>query len=80
MTLTNDQRSARFENAIAAYSDDETLVSLVDFLADAMHWCKINGHTLRDLLDTAEMHFEAEVNGDDIPDDLNQQANERNQP
>jgi hypothetical protein len=81
MTLTNQQRADRCQQAITAYSDDDTYANLVDFLADAMHLCHIQGHSFRDALETAVMHFDAEMNGDDILDDLNQQqTNERNQP
>jgi hypothetical protein len=81
MTLTNQERADRCQQAIDAYSDDDTYTNLVDFLADAMHWCAANGHSFRDALDTARMHFDAEVTSDDILDDLNHQAtNERKQP
>lgn len=81
MTLTNDERAVRCQQAITAYSDDEPFTNLVDFLADAMHWCNVNGHDFRDALDTALMHFQAETNGDDILDEFNHHAtNERNQP
>jgi hypothetical protein len=81
MTLTNQERAVRCQQAITAYSDDDTLTNLVDFLADAMHWCHANGHSFPDALDKALMHYEAEISGDDIRDDINQQAtNERNDP
>jgi hypothetical protein len=81
MTLSNQERAGRCQKAMTAYSDDDTYTNLVDFLADAMHFCHIHGHSLHDALDTAVMHFEAEISGDDILDDLNhQQSTERNQP
>ena len=49
------------------------LENLVDFLADAMHFCHIHGHSFEHTLDTARMHFDAELSGDDILDDLNHQ-------
>ena len=73
MTLSNQQRAARCEQAIAAYSGDDAYTNLVDFLADAMHFCHVNGHSFHDALDTARMHFDAELSGDDILDDLNHQ-------
>ena len=73
MTLSNQQRAARCEQAIAAYSDDDAYTNLVDFLADAMHFCHILGHSFGDALDTARMHFDAELSGDDILDDFNHQ-------
>jgi hypothetical protein len=80
MTLSNQVRAGRCQQAITAYSDDDTYTNLVDFLADAMHYCHVNGDSFRDALDTAVMHFEAEISGDDISDDLNQEVtNERTQ-
>jgi len=81
MTLSNQERADRCQQAITAYSDDDAYTNLVDFLADAFHWCRVNGHSLSDALDTALMHFEAEMTGDDILDDFNRKpTNERNQP
>jgi hypothetical protein len=81
MTLSNQERAIRCEQAINAYSDDDTYTNLVDFLADAFHWCNVNGHSFPDALDTALMHFEAEITGDDILHDLNHTStNERNEP
>lgn len=62
MTLSNQERAVRCQQAITAYSDDDTYTNLIDFLADAMHWCHLQGHTFPDILDTARMHFDAEVN------------------
>jgi hypothetical protein len=73
MTLSNQERATRCEQAIAVYSDDDAYTNLVDFLADAMHFCHVNGHSFHDALDTARMHFDAELSGDDILDDLNRQ-------
>ena len=44
MTLTNQERVARCQMAMADYSDDDTYTNLVDFLADAMHYCHANEH------------------------------------
>jgi hypothetical protein len=74
MTLDNQERSLRCQQAINTYSDDDTYTNLVDFLADAMHFCQLNGHSFHDALDTALMHFEAEINGDDILDDRNHES------
>jgi hypothetical protein len=70
MTLSNQERAIRCQQAIKAYSDDDTYTNLVDFLADAMHWCHLNGYSFHDALDTAVMHFDAEMAGDDILDAL----------
>ena len=81
MTLSNRQRADRCQQAIAAYSDDDPYTNFVDFLADAMHWCHLQGHGFAAALDTARMHFDAETTGDDILDDLNRQpTSERSEP
>ena len=81
MTLSNQERADRCQQAMTAYSDDDTYTNLVDFLADAMHYCHLQGHSFRDALDTALIHFDAEMTEDDILNDLNHQlSNERNQP
>jgi hypothetical protein len=61
MSLSNQERSQRCRQAIIAYSDDDTYTNLVDFLADALHWCHVNGYSFPDAYATALMHFEAEV-------------------
>jgi hypothetical protein len=79
MALTSQQRAVRCQAAITVYPDDDTYTNLVDFLADAIHWCKVNGHSFTDALETAVMHFDAEIRGDDILDDLNHESTqERN--
>jgi len=74
MTLSNQERAIRCRQAITAYSDDDSRTNLVDFLADSMHWCQLDGHDFRDAIDTAQMHFNAESTGDDILDDLDREA------
>jgi len=61
MTLTNQERALRCERAIQAYSNDDTCTNLVDFLADAMHWCRTHGHDFHRLLETATYHFQIET-------------------
>jgi hypothetical protein len=73
MSLTNEERATRYEKAIAGYSDDDSYTNLIDYLADAMHFCHLNGHSFTEALETAVMHFDAEWAGDDILDDLNRQ-------
>ena len=45
--MTNDatikERVERCRKALTGYSDDDRFLSLIDFLADAMHWCDANG-------------------------------------
>jgi len=81
MTHSNQERAVRCQQAISAYSDDDNYTNLVDFLADAMHYCHLRGHNFRDALGTAVMHFDTELSGDDILDDLNHnQPDERKHP
>jgi hypothetical protein len=81
MTLSNQERAIRCQQAITAYSDDDNYTNLVDFLADAMHYCHLHGHKFRDALGTAVMHFDAELSGGDILDDLSHnQPDERKRP
>ena len=80
MTLSNRQRADRFEQAITAYSNEDIGTNLVDFLADAIHWCRFTGHSFLDAFESAVMHFSAETSGDVIPGDLNHEVtNERKQ-
>lgn len=55
------ERHMRCLRSLAAYTDSDEAVNLVDFLADAMHWCRAEGHDFAALLDTAEDHFKMEV-------------------
>jgi hypothetical protein len=77
MTLSNSERAVLCEQAITAYSDDDSYTNLVDFLADAMHWCHLQGHCFRDILDIALMHFDAELADAAVLDDFNQATDER---
>jgi hypothetical protein len=65
MALTTQQRSDRFADTIAAYSDDDPYTNLGDCLADAMHWCHRNDHEFEDALATARMHFDAEISDEE---------------
>ncbi len=82
MTVSNQERAIRCQQAMTAYSDDDTYTNLVDFLTDAMHFCHVQGHSFHDALDTARMHFDAEMTGDDILHDFNhnQPTEERKEP
>ena len=61
IALTNKDRARRAADAIEAYTDDDMRSNLVDFLADAMHWCHIHGHCFDDVMYTARRHFDAEL-------------------
>jgi hypothetical protein len=80
MTLSNHERAIRCQQAITAYSDDDPYTNFVDLLADALHWCHVNGHSFTDAFETAVIHYDAEMTEDDILNDFNHpSSNERNQ-
>jgi hypothetical protein len=56
------QRVKRCDDAITGYSDDNSFISLIDLLADAMHWCDANGEDFHYALCVAGKHFVAELN------------------
>lgn len=66
MTLSTQERAARCEHVISGYSDDDIYTNLVDFLADAIHLCKLKGHSFMDALESAVIHFDAENKSDGI--------------
>jgi hypothetical protein len=62
MTISNQERAARCQQALTAYSDDyDAQTNLVDFLADAMHWCRANALDFDALLQTATHHYQTEI-------------------
>lgn len=64
MTPSIKKRTARCHKAITAYGDDLLESNLIDFLADAMHWCDTNGEDFHYLLCMAGKHYLAELNDD----------------
>lgn len=62
MTKRNRQRAARCLEAITAYSNDGAFSSLVDFLADAMHFCDCTEHDFHLALAQAYRHYIHELN------------------
>jgi hypothetical protein len=62
MTPSNQQRSVRCQEAITAYSDDDDFTNLVDFLADAMHYCDSTGQDFHLALAQACRHYIHELN------------------
>ena len=66
--MTNDaaitERMERCGHALIGYSNDDSFVSLIDFLADAMHWCAANGEDFHYALCVAGKHYLAEINGE----------------
>ena len=69
----NDLRADRCEKALAAYSKDDSFTNLVDFLADAMHWCDFTGQDFHIALAQACRHYIHELN-------VEQQHERRNIP
>lgn len=62
-TMTNPERARRAARSISEYGDDIDESNLIDFLADAMHWCRQYGQDFERCLRLAREHFEAETNG-----------------
>lgn len=62
MTEKNDLRADRCERAISVYSADDSSTNLVDFLADAMHWCDSTGQDFHLALAQACRHYIQELN------------------
>jgi hypothetical protein len=61
--MTNQQRAAQAEKALAQY-DDLPESALIDLLADTMHWCDLSGHGFHIALAQACRHYINELNDD----------------
>lgn len=62
MKALNRCRSRRCERALRRYDTDfEITGCLVDFLADARHWCDRHGHSFAKLDRKAHEHYLEEV-------------------
>jgi hypothetical protein len=64
MTEDNDLRADRCERALSSYAADDRFTNLVDFLADAMHWCDSTGQDFHIGLAQACRHYIHELNGE----------------
>jgi hypothetical protein len=62
MTQSNQARADRCQQSITAYSDDDDFTNLVDFLADAMHYCDSTGQDFHIALAQACRHYIHELN------------------
>lgn len=61
MKSENDKRSKRCAAAIRSYNDEwDEKSNLIDFLADARHWCDRNGLCFGELDRVAHQHYAAE--------------------
>jgi len=59
----NAIRAARAERILtSSRMDDDLATSLVDLLADAMHWCDLNGEDFHIALAQACRHYIHELN------------------
>ena len=56
------ERVERCGKTLTGYSDEDRFICLIDFLADAMHWCKANGEDFHYALCVAGRHYLAELN------------------
>ena len=68
----NETRASRCADAVARYGDDMQESNLIDFLADAMHFCDAEGMNFHILLAQACRHYVNELN--------DQQTEERRLP
>lgn len=60
--ITNAERAARCEAALARYNDEwDTTANLIDLLADARHWCDRHRQCYGDLDRIANEHYLAEL-------------------
>ena len=77
----NRDRAARCLKAIRRYNTDSNpRTCLIDFLADAMHWCRLKGHDFHGLIDLASQHYAAEVFDERIPDEIINPQRKENRP
>lgn len=58
----NRDRAAHCLKAITAYSQDDAFTTLIDFLADAMHFCDCTGYDFFLALAQACRHYIHELN------------------
>jgi hypothetical protein len=64
---TTKQRAARCGRVLSRYgTDDDPEMCLVDFLADARHWCDRNAESFWELDRKAHQHYLAEIHEERI--------------
>ena len=62
MNTYDDNRAKRCAQAIRSYNDEwDEKSNLIDFLADARHWCDRKGLCFGDLDRMAHQHYLAEL-------------------
>jgi hypothetical protein len=62
--LTRKERSQRADKAIHGYASGDARENLVDFLADAIHWCDDLGEPFDEFYQTAKVHHSEERNSE----------------
>lgn len=62
MNKVNKARAKRCDEALSAYSTDDTFTNLIDFLTDAQHWCDHTGQDFHIALAQAFRHYINELN------------------
>jgi hypothetical protein len=67
-TIDNRQRVERCDAVFRSYSADDAFTSLIDLLADAMHWCDATGEDFHYALCLAGKHYLAEFNDEQTDD------------
>jgi membrane glycosyltransferase len=60
----NSHRTGRIAALLSGDAEDAR-TNLIDLLADAHHWCEQNGEVFSEIVRIAEMHFEAEMAGEE---------------
>jgi hypothetical protein len=58
--LQPPDRCGRFSKVVFEYTDDDTRTSLIDLLADSLHWCESKSIDFEQALLVAREHFAAE--------------------
>jgi hypothetical protein len=61
MKSENRYLAARCSKALRQYKDDDARTNLIDFLADARHWCDRHKESYAELDRQAYQHYVAEL-------------------
>lgn len=62
LSVDNQRRAKRADNAIENYGSDVCESNLIDFLTDSMHWCDAYGADFHICLAQACRHYIHELN------------------
>jgi hypothetical protein len=58
---TKRHATRSFDRALKAYGIDSPIEAMTDFIADAMHHCRLEQLDFEDILANAKFHFDAET-------------------